>query len=136
MKQAFVGRLTGIHALHSPRDVNQVEGLDELTLAKPTEPDSKPASIDRDDRFYTASSVHKASSEMEFTSYDDEEAEIEGDYAFEDNEVMVPWGPPMSQLADNGNMAEVEVEVEVEGVYSDDELFEGEYAHQVGVLDL
>ena len=125
MKQAFVGRLTHINALQSPRDVKQVERLHEITIGQ----DVEPARSDRDERFYPASSVHKASSEMESASNDEEE-EIEGDYDSEDNEVMIPRGSPLRELADDRKMDEVEVE----GVYSDDELFEGECAHQITVM--
>lgn len=54
----------------------------------------------------------------------EEEEEVEGDYESEDNEVIVPWGAPLTPLL---RMA---AEAEVEGVYSEDEVFQGQTLSQ------
>jgi len=55
---------------------------------------------------------------------EEEEEEIEGDYDSGDDEVIVPWGAPVILEA------ELEDDQEVEGIYSEDELFEGEWCYR------
>ncbi len=125
-KQSVLARLihSQIDSPHAHQDVKPLERHDDLSstltsgvnqLGHEAHTEAKPSAI---------LSLRRPEKETAAVA-DEEDEEVEGDYDSEDNEVIVPWiGPRHSLVAGEADM-------DAEGVYSEDEVFDGELDHSL-----